>query len=79
MVTDDADMTAGIPADDLAALAARIREAAEMGDMTELQSIATELDAQFGPQQPLSRKIVELADDFDLDGLGALAEELIAG
>ncbi len=75
-VVDDGDMTGGIPADDLAALASRISEAAEMGDVTELQAIAAELDAQFGPKQPLSRKIASLADDFDLDGLGALADEL---
>ncbi len=76
---DDGDVTAGIPPDDLAALAARIREAAEMGDMTELQTIAAELDALFGGKQALSRKIADLADDFDLDGLGELAEELVTG
>nr|MDJ0888451.1 Hpt domain-containing protein [Desulfobacterales bacterium] len=75
---EDGDVTAGIPPDDLATLATRIREAAEMGDMTELQAIAAELDQQFGAKQSLSRSIVDLADDFDLDGLGELAKELVA-
>ena len=75
-MADDSHITDSIPPDDLAALASRIREAAEMGDMTELQTIAAELDQQFGPKQPLSRKIAGLADNFDLDGLGTLAQAL---
>ncbi len=72
----DADITASIPRADLASLASRIKDAAEMGDMTELQTIAAELDARYGDKQTLSRKIADLADDFDLDGLGKLADAL---
>ena len=75
-VASDADITASIPTRDLASLASRIKDAAEMGDMTELQTIAAELDAQYGDKQNLSRKIADLADDFDLDGLGELADAL---
>ncbi|MDJ0804451.1 MAG: Hpt domain-containing protein, partial [Desulfobacterales bacterium] len=77
-VAAEADITASIPTGDLASLASRIKDAAEMGDMTELQTIAADLDAQYGDKQTLSRKIADLADDFDLDGLGELAEELVA-
>ncbi len=73
---DDGDVTAGIPPDDLATLATRIKGAAEMGDMTELQAIAAELDQQFGAKQSLSRSIVDLADGFDLERLGELADAL---
>jgi PAS domain S-box-containing protein len=70
------DMTDGVPPEHLNALAGRIKDAAEMGDMTELQAIAAELEDQFGNTQSLSRRIVELAEAFDLDGLAALAQAL---
>jgi hypothetical protein len=47
-----------------------------MGDMTELQSIAAQLDAQLGNTQSLSQHITALVDAFDLDGLGELANAL---
>ena len=71
------DLTASIPPGDRQALASQIREAADMGDMTELQSIAAELETQFGEQQVLSRKIAALVDVFDLDGCVQLAEKLM--
>jgi hypothetical protein len=49
-----------------------------MGDMTELQAIAAELDARIGDQQSLSRRIADLADNFDLEGLSQLADTLAA-
>ncbi len=75
-VSPEGDTADGIPPEDRKALAARVREAAEMGDMTELQAIAADLDSQSGSKQSLSRKISALADAFDLDGLGALAADL---
>jgi PAS domain S-box-containing protein len=72
----DGAVTDGIPAEDREALALRIKDAAEMGDMTELQAIAEDLEKEFGDQQSLSRQIVKLADGFDLDGLGELADAL---
>jgi chemotaxis protein histidine kinase CheA len=74
----EGDLTAGIPAEDRQGLATRIRDAAEMGDMTELQAIAAELDARIGDQQSLSRRIADLADNFDLEGLAQLADTLAA-
>jgi two-component system sensor histidine kinase/response regulator len=74
---DADDLTAGIPSGDRPALASRIREAADMGDMTELRSIAAELAAQFGEQQALSRRIADLAEAFDLDGFARLAANLV--
>ena len=77
-VAREGDLTAGIPAEDRQGLATRIRDAAEMGDMTELQAIAAELDARIGDQQSLSRRIADLADNFDLEGLAQLADTLAA-
>jgi HPt (histidine-containing phosphotransfer) domain-containing protein len=77
VVPTDGDATADIPPEDRQALASRIRDAAEMGDMTELQAIAAELETRFGNGQFLSRRIVALVEAFDLDGCAQLAQELI--
>ncbi len=60
-------------------IAKRIRDAAEMGDVTTLNAIATEIKAQSESCVPLSKKIVQMADEFDLDGIQKLADELDSG
>ena len=74
--TKGGDVTTGIPKEHRMDLALRIKDAAEMGDMTELQTIAEELYRNFGDQQSLSKRIIDLVDAFDLDGLAILAESL---
>ena len=63
----------GIPLAKRKDLEMRIKEAAEMGDIISLQSIAADLDKQFGDQQTFSQRLVELAEAFDLDGCAQLA------
>ncbi len=63
----------GIPLEKRKDLVLRIKEAAEMGDITSLQSIAADLEKQFGDQQNFSQRLVELAEAFDLDGCAQLA------
>ncbi|UCD82767.1 MAG: response regulator, partial [Desulfobacterales bacterium] len=54
--------------------AERLRNAVGMGNVTELKTIAAGLESdQYGN---LSRKILQLAQDFDFDGISKLAEEL---
>ena len=48
IAASDGAVTDGIPAEDREALALRIKDAAEMGDMTELQAIAEDLEKEFG-------------------------------
>ena len=68
------DAFAGIPEEKHAALASRMKSAAEIGDVIALQTIADELESEFGDKQGLSRRIVELADNFDFDHLIELAD-----
>jgi CheY-like chemotaxis protein len=70
------DVIAGIPPELAKEAARRIKAAAEMGDVTELTSIAEELKNRSASCQPLSKLILQLAEDFDFDGILLLAAEL---
>ena len=67
-----------IPAELAQDIAKRIRDAAEMGDVTTLTAIAEEIKARSDSCMPLSKQIIQLAEDFDLDGIQKLADELDA-
>jgi HPt (histidine-containing phosphotransfer) domain-containing protein len=67
-----------IPAEFAQDIAKRIREAAEMGNVTTLNAIAEEIKAHSDSCIPLSKQIVQLAEDFDLDGIQKLADALDA-
>jgi CheY-like chemotaxis protein len=69
---------AAIPAEFAQDIAKRIRDAAEMGDVTMLNAIAEEIKTHSDSCIPLSNQIVQLAEDFDLDGIQKLADALIA-
>jgi len=56
----------------------RIRDAAEMGDVMTLNAIAEEIKAHSNSCVPLSKQIIQLAEDFDLDGIQKLADALDA-
>ena len=71
-VEDFADIPTELSQD----IAKRIRDAAEMGDVTTLNAIATEIKAQSESCVPLSKKIVQMAEEFDLDGIQKLADDL---
>ncbi|MGD8271147.1 MAG: response regulator [Desulfobacterales bacterium] len=75
-LTDEelADIPAGLSQD----IAKRIRTAAEMGDVMALNAIAEEIKAQSDSCEPLSKQIVQMAEDFDLDGIQKLADVLAA-
>jgi len=59
-------------------IAKRIRDAAEMGDVMTLNAIATEIKTHSDSCVPLSKQIVQMAEDFDLDGIQKLANALDA-
>jgi HPt (histidine-containing phosphotransfer) domain-containing protein len=67
---------AAIPAEFAQDIAKRIRAAAEMGDVTTLNAIAAEIKTHSDSCVPLSKKIIQLAEDFDLDGIQKLADAL---
>jgi two-component system sensor histidine kinase/response regulator len=71
-----AEELADIPNELSQDIAKRIREAAEMGDVTTLNAIAAEIKDQSDSCMLLSKQIVQMAEDFDLDGIQKLADDL---
>jgi CheY-like chemotaxis protein len=74
----DEELTA-IPAEFARDIAKRIRAAAEMGDVMTLNALAAEIQTHSESCVPLSKQIVQMAEDFDLDGIQKLADALDAG
>ena len=70
---------AAIPAEFARDIAKRIRDASAMGDVMTLNAIAAEIKTQSESCVPLSKQIVQMAEDFDLDGIQKLADALDAG
>jgi hypothetical protein len=67
----------GVLPPDLARDAAhRLREAAEMGDVSGLTDVCSELAAKSNAFAAHKTRIIRLADDFDFDGILKLADEL---
>ena len=58
-----------IPAELAQDIAKRIRDAVEMGDVMTLNAIAGEIKTHSDSCVPLSKQIVQMAEDFDLDGI----------
>ena len=67
---------AAIPSEFAQDIAKRIRDAAEMGDVMTLNAIAEEIKTHSDSCIPLSQQIIQMAEDFDLDGIQKLAEAL---
>ncbi len=70
------DEISAIPAELARDIAKRIRDAAEMGDVTTLNAIAEEIKTHSDTCVPLSKQIIQMAEDFDLDGVQKLADAL---
>ncbi len=54
----------------------RIKTAAEMGDVMKIKSIAEELKSESDAMAPYCNKLVQLAEDFDFDGIQEFMTEL---
>jgi HPt (histidine-containing phosphotransfer) domain-containing protein len=67
-----------IPAELAQDIAKRIRDAAEIGDVMTLNAIAEEIKTDSDSCVPLSKLIIQMAGDFDLDGIQKLADSLDA-
>jgi signal transduction histidine kinase/CheY-like chemotaxis protein len=67
---------AAIPSEVAQDIAKRIRDAAEMGDVMTLNAVAEEIKTHSDACVPLSKQIVQMAEDFDLDGIQKLADAL---
>jgi HPt (histidine-containing phosphotransfer) domain-containing protein len=71
-----AEEIADIPAELAQDIAKHIRDGAEMGDVTTLNAIAAEIKTYSDSCIPLSKQIIQMAEDFDLDGIQKLADDL---
>ncbi len=67
-----------IPIELAQGIAKRIRDAAEMGDVMTLNALAEEIKTHSNSCVPLSKQIVQMAENFDLDGIQKLADQLDA-
>ena len=65
-----------LPAEECSALAAKLREAADIGDMAALNALAAELLPRGDVYETLSQRITRLAGDFNFDGVVDLANTL---
>jgi HPt (histidine-containing phosphotransfer) domain-containing protein len=65
-----------LPPDLAQKVADRIRNAVEIGDVTQLITISDDLISWSDAYAPYSEKIARMADDFDFDGLLELADNL---
>jgi HPt (histidine-containing phosphotransfer) domain-containing protein len=74
--TDDAHPAPSLPPEPTIKAAAQIKAAAEMGDVSQIVSIAKSLTSESEVFQPVSNKLVQLAEDFDFDGIVRFAEDL---
>jgi CheY-like chemotaxis protein len=54
----------------------RIEAAAEMGDVMQIKSIAEELKSKADSMVPFCEKLIQLAEDFDFDGIHRFVHEL---
>jgi HPt (histidine-containing phosphotransfer) domain-containing protein len=70
------DEIAAIPAELAQDIAKRIRDAVEMGDVETLNAIAAEMKTHADSCVPLSKRIVQMAEDFEFDGILKLADAL---
>jgi CheY-like chemotaxis protein len=76
-----ADAITAIPPEVAAEAIGRIKEPVEMGDVTQIKSIAEALKSKSDALAPISDKFIQLAEDFDFEGISKLVSELekIAG
>jgi two-component system sensor histidine kinase/response regulator len=70
------DELSSVPPELARKVADRIKAAAEIGDVMQVASIAKEFKSENDILTPLCDKIIQLSEDFDLDGILGLANEL---
>jgi len=68
-IENSADARATVPPELVNKAAESIKAAAEMGDVAQIKSIAEELKSESEAMAPFCDKLVQLAEDFDFDGI----------
>ena len=70
------DEISSVPPELAQKMAQRLKAAAEMGDVMQVASIAKELKSEHDALTPFCDKLIQLSEDFDLDGILKLANAL---
>jgi PAS domain S-box-containing protein len=70
------ESTGELPPDLAREAAEKLREAAEMGDVSALTAIAEEMASGSSAFAPYLRRIAQLSDDFDFEGILEMANDL---
>ncbi len=70
------DTKALLPAELKKKITENIKEAAEMGDVMQIKLIADELKAEFDDVGPICDEIIQMAEDFDFDGIQKFLMEM---
>jgi PAS domain S-box-containing protein len=68
-IENSADARASVPPELVNKATESINAAAEMGDVTQIKSIAEELKSESEAMAPFCDELVRLAEDFDFDGI----------
>ena len=76
IIEPSAKWLAEVPVEQVKEVANRIKAAAEMGDVTQIKSIAEELKSEFDAMETFCDELVRLAENFDFDGIQSLILEL---
>jgi HPt (histidine-containing phosphotransfer) domain-containing protein len=76
IIEPSAEWPAEIPEEQLKEITNRIKAAAEMGDVMQIASIAKDLKSDTHSMAPFCDKIIQLAEDFDFDGILRCVDEL---
>ncbi|CAB1058810.1 hypothetical protein D1BOALGB6SA_3568 [Olavius sp. associated proteobacterium Delta 1] len=67
---------ASVPPELLQKVTGSIRTAADMGDVIQIKSIAEELKSESDAMGPLCDELIQLAEDFDFDGIQKVMVEI---
>ena len=67
---------AAVPPELIKKLISRIQEAVEMGDFKQISSIAGDLKSRSNEMAPICDHLIQLAEDFDFDGISKMVAEL---
>jgi hypothetical protein len=70
------DEMSALPSELAKKAAERIKAAVDMGDVMKIKSIAEELKSQSASFAPVCDKLINLADDFDFDGIQKIITDI---
>ncbi len=75
-IEDSEDARASVPPELIKKATESIKAAVEMGDVTQIKLIAEALKSESGAMAPFCDAIIQLAEDFDFDGIQKFMHEL---